>query len=103
MEFADVMVSFSAIDGIDQRLLRQALAIVERAGHFERRDVLSERGELFFLRVADAPGGIQDHDADAGDSEKRLRHRASRVARRRHDDGELLARFLQRNIPSGAP
>ena len=29
MEFADVTVSFSAIDWIDQRLLRQALAVVE--------------------------------------------------------------------------
>ena len=47
----------------------------------------------FSCALADAPGGIEDHDANAGNSQERLRHRAARVARCRHDNGELLSRF----------
>ena len=36
---------------IDQRLLGEALAIVERARHFQRGNVLAQRGELLFLRA----------------------------------------------------
>ncbi len=71
----------------------QALAVVKRAGHFERGYILAQRGELLFLRAADASGGIENHDADPGNSQERLRDRASRVARCRHDHGQLFSRF----------
>ena len=93
IELAEVSVMSSGHVGIDQSLLGEPLAVVKRSGDFERSNVLPERGELFFLRRADASGGIKDDDANAGNAEKRLRHRASCVSRSGHDHGEFLARF----------
>ena len=40
--------------GVRKSLLDQPLAIIECSGDFERSDIFAERGELFFLRFADA-------------------------------------------------
>ena len=74
--------------GIRKRLLHQPLAIVKRAGHFQRRDVFAQRRELFFLRFADALRRIQNHHANSRHAQKSVRHRASRVSRSRDQHRE---------------
>jgi len=44
-EFAEVKTPL--LSSSRRRLLHEALAIVERAGHFKRGDVFAERRELF--------------------------------------------------------
>ena len=64
---------------IGEGLFDEALAIVEGAADFEGGDVLAERGELLFLRFADALGGIKNDDANAGNAEKAVSNGAAGV------------------------
>ncbi len=73
---------------IGKSLLHQPLAIVKRAGHFERGDVFAERGELLFLRLANALGRIEDHHTDSRHAQEAVRYRAAGVTRGRHQHGQ---------------
>ena len=69
-------------------MLHEALAIVERPGHFKRGDVFAERRELFFLGFADALRRIENHDANSGHTQETVRYSATRVPGSCHKDGE---------------
>ena len=74
--------------GIEERRLDHGLTIVERAFHFEGRDVRASRGELLLLDLADSALGIQDDHIDVGHVEETLGDGAARVATCRHQNGQ---------------
>ncbi len=82
---------------VGEGLFDQALAIVERAGDFERGDIFAERGKLFFLRVADAFRRIENDDANSRDAQESMCDGAARVAGGCHQNGER-ARFAADEI-----
>ncbi len=78
---------------VREGLLHEPLTIVEGAGNFERGDVFTEGGELFFLGFADAFGRIKDHDANAGHAEKSMSDGATCVSGSgdQHSEGTRFA------------
>ncbi len=74
--------------GVGKGLLHQALAIIKRAANFESGDIFAEGSELFFLRFADALGGVENHHANSGYAEKAVRDGAAGIAGRGHKNGQ---------------
>jgi hypothetical protein len=82
---------------VGESLLDEALAIVEGARDFEGGNVLTESGELLFLRFANAFGRIENDDADSGDSEESVGDGAAGITRGGDENGELT-RFAANEI-----
>ena len=68
---------------IAERLAREAVTVVEAAGHRVRahvRPLAVEHRQLRFLRRTDAAVRIEDHDARVRHTVEGMRHRAAGVA-----------------------
>ncbi len=76
---------------VAERLLDHALAIVERSGDAQCAHVAAETAELMRLAWRDAAIGIQDDDAEAGQTGERRAHCRAGVARGGDDDRQRLA------------
>src|SRR5690606_792283 len=83
--------------GIDERLLDEALAVVERTRYFQRRYVMTQRSELLLLNFADLTLWIQDNHTRAGHPKKAVGDRTAGVAGGRDQDNNLPA-FLLREM-----
>ncbi len=88
IELADVSCASLTDAGIGEGLLHQALAVVEGPFDPNRLHVAADGGELRLLHRRDRAEGKQDDDARAGQSRKRLGHRAAGVAGGRDQDRE---------------
>ncbi len=73
---------------IAQSLLHQRLAVVERASHAQRLDVVAEAAELMRLARRHAPVRIQHHHAQAGLAMEGRRHRRTGIAGGGDQDGQ---------------
>ena len=80
---------------VEERLLDQPLAVVERPGHAHGRHVSAERRHLRFLERRHLAGRVQHDDAHARHAEEALRHRAAGVAGRGNQDGGVVAALLE--------
>ncbi|MCW0460882.1 hypothetical protein NB717_001950 [Xanthomonas sacchari] len=74
--------------GVVQCLLDQRLAIVERAGHAQRLDVVAKAPELMRLPWRHAPVRIQHHHAQPGLAMERGRDRGTGIAGGGDEDGQ---------------
>ena len=72
----------------------ETLAVVEIAGHFKCRYILSECGELLFLYFAHLPFRVQDNHVYAFHPEETVCHCTARVSGRGDDDGHFPAGIL---------
>ena len=86
MLLAELKRCLAAQRRIDERLLDQALAVVECAVDAQRDDIVAPAGELLLLPRAHQPLRVQDDDPHPGPPVKGRRHRAAGVARGRHQD-----------------
>ena len=84
MELADVRWARARSAGVAERLLGQALAVVEGAGDRDRGDVAAEGRELRFLHRAHLTVRIQHDHARPRHAVERLGHRAAGVPGRGH-------------------
>ena len=78
--------------GVGERLLHQALAVVEGAVDSHRRDVVAEGGELRLLDGAHPAARVEHDDAGAGHAVEGVRHCPAGVARRGDQHGDRRSR-----------
>ena len=89
MLFADESPCVGRERGIPERLLDDALAVVERAVDRKRPHVLAPARELLRLARRDEALRIEQHDVDPGPAMEGRGHGAARVAGGRDEDRDL--------------